>query len=432
MAPFGLGAPAVDCYVEFDAGRAELAPGVGLRGVIHVTPRKQLQVNRLGGQIGGTEEYAYDETDYDEGMRTTNRRWGSKDLLTQEVTLLGPGVLSAGVRQSVPFSFPASPSLEPSFESDIIRARWKLTFWLDVSGIDPHVEVPIYVPLLGAGLAAGPPDGTLIGQFPGNDGGRPFAIWLQPSPLLIGTPFNGLVDAAEQFDLGLSRAELKLDVVSTTDDGAGGVLLAQLGVLLSARRHVSISRVLWRTALVPVSAGAGYWRYSFSGVVPNEAVVTAVLPHGGAKATLDIVVSRALRRDLVEGERNDAHQDDDHPADDENTEQGGRDEQDAAHVLGNVDVLGGRLGRQQAPRLGAAVTLIGGAGGPVELARRFRGAVLDHVLGDDRCRLELARYGRGRTRARRPGRSRSSARATVGRRAGWTTAALAHRRRSLA
>lgn len=161
-----------------------------------------------------------------------------------------------------------------------------------MSGLDPHVDVPIYVPLLASSLS--PSDPALAQQFAGTDGGRPFSIWLQPAPLLAGVPFGGLIDAAEPLDVGRSRVDLKLDVLSTTDDGAGAVLLAQLGVLPSTHRHVSSSRVLWRAALVPGPAGPGYWRYSFSGFVPNEPVVTAVLPHGGAKALLDVVISRPL------------------------------------------------------------------------------------------------------------------------------------------
>lgn len=110
MAPFGLGAPAVEWYVEFDGGRPELVPGVGLRGIVRFASREQLQVNRLGGRIVGTEEYAYDETDYDEGSRTTNRQWGSKELLSQELTLLGPGWLVPGQAQAVPFAFAAPPN----------------------------------------------------------------------------------------------------------------------------------------------------------------------------------------------------------------------------------------------------------------------------------------------------------------------------------
>ncbi len=292
MAPFGLGAPAVDWYVEFDGGRPELVPGVGLRGTVRFTARQHLQVNRLGARMVGTEEYAYDETDYEDGSRTTNRQWGSKELLSQELTMLGPGLLAAGQLQAVPFTFSAPPSPSPSFESDVIRVRWKLTFWLDMSGLDPHIDVSIYVPLLASSLS--PADPAMAVQFAGVEGGRPYSIWLQQPPLLAGAPFSGLIDATEQLDPGRTRLELRLDVVSSTDDGTGAVLLAQLGVLPLTHRHVSSSRVLWRAGLMPGPAGPGYWRYSFSGFVPNEPVVTAVLPHGGAKASLDLVISRPL------------------------------------------------------------------------------------------------------------------------------------------
>jgi hypothetical protein len=193
--------------------------------------------------------------------------------------------------QAVPFTFAAPLTPTPSFESDVLRVRWKLTFWLDASGLDPHVDVPGYVPLLESNLS--PADLALAVQFAGLDGGRPYSIWVQQAPLLAGAPFNGRMDSTEQLDPGRTRLELRLDVVSSTDDGSGAVLRGQLGVLPLTlgsyrRREYSGERSNARFGQ------AGYWRYSFSGFVPNESVVTAVLPQGGAKASLDLVISRPL------------------------------------------------------------------------------------------------------------------------------------------
>jgi hypothetical protein len=86
-------APAVDWSAEFAGSGPELGPTVRLSGIVRFSARQQLQVNRLGGRNVRTEEFAYDETDYDEGTRTTKRQWGSKELLSQELTLLGAGSL---------------------------------------------------------------------------------------------------------------------------------------------------------------------------------------------------------------------------------------------------------------------------------------------------------------------------------------------------
>lgn len=98
---------------------------------------------------------------------------------------------------------------------------------------------------------------------------------------------------------------------------------------------------------------------------------------------------RARRGLLVEGERDDAKDHDRQPQRDQRRHEDQRYKQDAAHVLGDVDVLGRRARGEQAAGLDSMARMYRRSG-PLQLLCGCRRPFLDYVLGDLLGRLEPA------------------------------------------
>ena len=297
-----LGAPDVDWAIAPDGGRIGAAPGSSVSAMVSLRPHQTIDARRVMAALVGTEDYQYREREIRATGSSSNRTWGSSEIGRQEIQLLGPGQISAGELRSGPVAFTVPATALPSFESGILRVRWKLIAWIDVGGRDPRFEQPIVVPLTGAQLD--PADAAAMGpQVQTAIENQPVSFWAQPSPIRAGAGFSGAVDVMTPLTLSDARVELKLNVATQMGGGIpGATLLAIAGLASNAEDGVSDSRILWQGTLTDGGPAGAWHRYLYAGQLPNGPVVgpvvTAVFPHGAATATMDVVISRRLRPDV--------------------------------------------------------------------------------------------------------------------------------------
>ena len=249
----------------------------------------------------GSEEYAYERETRDSDGRSTSREWATTELWQQETQLSGPTWIATGETRTIDVGFDVPPNAAPSFESGILRVRWRLAAWLDVGGRDPRVEQPVIVPVHPAAVAGLGP-AAFQEYLPVTADATPAGILVQPAPLRAGAPFSGAVDSAVPLDLGRTAVEVRLTVatlvgsVEGAGSSAGGYLLGKLGMPNTAESGVSETSVLSRSGLMEVPPPPGWRRYAFGGHLP-PGVITAIFPHATATATVDVIVSRPMRRD---------------------------------------------------------------------------------------------------------------------------------------
>ena len=296
---FGIGgAPAVDWTVWLESGAAALHPGSPVRVLIRLTAREPVDARRGMAALVGTEEYAYDHEEHSNEGRDVDRRWDKEDVVRQELEILGPGRIGAGETRDFPLAFSLPGDAPPSHESSVLRMRWKIEAWLDVGGRDPRIEQPVVVwPSAAAAMAVDP--AVLGRRHDVTVDDRTWAIWVDPAPLRIGSPFGGAVDVMGTLDLSAARVELKLVVSTLGESGLpGAYLLGKLGVSSSSRRGVSEARTLWQGQLGPPTTPApGVQRSLFAGQVPPGTNITASFPHATATAIIDVTLARRLRPD---------------------------------------------------------------------------------------------------------------------------------------
>ncbi len=288
--------------LEIEGGEDRAAPGGSLRGTARFTASRRLEARGTSASLVASEEYAYEVTDRNaRGSSRNDRRWESSDAWRQDLPLGGPAVMEAGSRHDFPFAFSPPPDALPSFHSGILRLSWRLSVSIDVGGRDPSVEREILMPLTEQALQAGDPS-ALAELVTGSDDGKSFAISVDPRPLAPGSALRGAIETAEDLDPARSRVEIKLLVSTDYSSGGfnvgidlpGGVRMESL-----ARRAVSEQRTIWKGELAEAEGEAvdGARRYAFAGELPDEAVATLVLPHGSARAIVDVIVDRRLRPD---------------------------------------------------------------------------------------------------------------------------------------
>ena len=301
MGIFGMGAPQVDWSVAFAGGRIDVQAGGRVEARVSIRPRNPLEVRRIMASFRGSEEFAYERETRDSDGRSTSRERETTELWKQELQLSGPAWIAAGETRTIDVGFDVPPNAPPTFESRILRVRWSLAAWVDVGGRDPRVEQPVIVTVHPAALAGLGP-AAFQEYLPVTAGATPAGILVQPAPLRAGAPFSGAVDSAVPLDPGRTAVEVKLTIatlagsVESAGSSAGGYLLGKLGMPSSADSGVSETSVLSRSGLMEVAPPPGWRRYAFGGHLP-PGVFTAVFPHATATASVDVVVSRPMRRD---------------------------------------------------------------------------------------------------------------------------------------
>ncbi len=160
MGFLGIGSDAgASWLVEFEGGRGEVLPGGLLRATARCTAAQPLEVRAVRAALSALEEYAYEVTE-DPGRAgsRTDRRWQATELWRQEVELQTGGNLQAGESRAFPLEFAVPPDAAPTFESAVLRLRWRLAVWMDVGGRDPSLEQDVFVPVIADALAGAAPD----------------------------------------------------------------------------------------------------------------------------------------------------------------------------------------------------------------------------------------------------------------------------------
>ncbi len=287
--------------LEMEGGREEAVPGGSLRGTASFVASRRLEARGVAASLVAREEYAYEVTERSaRGESRVDRRWASSDAWRQELALQGPTVMEAGSQHSFPFEFRLPPDALPSFHSGVLRLQWRLSVSIDVGGRDPSVQRDIAVPLRAGTISKVDPAALDERVQESSDGGA-FAISIEPRPLVPGAAFQGAIETAEELAPGKTRVEVKL-VVSTGYSSAGFDVGIDLpgGVRLEslARSAVDEQRAIWKGTLTGSEQVDGRRRYAFAGRLPDEPVATVVLPHGSARAVVDVIVDRRLRPDV--------------------------------------------------------------------------------------------------------------------------------------
>jgi hypothetical protein len=271
--------------LELDGDR--LLPGRLVDG------RFRVVADAVGGEfrearvtLVGKERWRYDETVTDsEGHSHTETRTAAADLPHVPVQLSGPTTFAPGESRDYAFQIPV-PSLGPAtFQGTELEVEWTLQAKLDVPGFDPNVDLPIVILQPTALLRAGVVTVAEFALYAAADGeadGIKGSIWLDPSPLCVGTPFKGRLE----LETGAARKvqEVRLELrVRAQATVAGG-------------RAETIT--LWTAQLAGEGDfGGGAMSFSFESVVPERWLPTIETPHGRADAQFHVVIAMAWARD---------------------------------------------------------------------------------------------------------------------------------------
>jgi hypothetical protein len=249
-------------------------PGSAVRGTARLTPAESLDSRGITASLVATEEFAYEVTE-DAGSQHSrvDRRWQSAELWRQDLPLMPPSQLAAGATQELAFMFQLPARRAADRRHGGAARSLLLSVSIDRGGIDASTVQDIIVPLsaTSGGAALGP---GATERFDGVEDERTFAILVQPSVLVSGAPFQGLVEVAEPLDLKSTRVELK--VKASTNWSAGLGLGIELGggvkIESQAKRAVHEERSVWQGTLSETEPADGRRRYLLQGQVPPERI----------------------------------------------------------------------------------------------------------------------------------------------------------------
>lgn len=285
----------VDWTLQLEVPAAVYRPGDAVGGTVSLMPQRDIDARALVVSLIGTETYRYIERTRDSSRSGSDERQETHELLRQDTPIGGVTRVAAGQGFTVPFQVVIPPQAPPTFQSRVLTSAWSLEVRLDVGGRDPSVEQAITILEPSSRLMTTVAGAAVAARSDGTQDGAPFAIWLEPAPLLLGAAFRGTADLTRPLE-GDVRVELKVEVGA--GDGFGvGTSVALAAVLGSGRSNTSETLVVWRGAVTPAGTTDGWYRYLFEGTLPAQLVPTVALPHGHARATLEVIVSRRLRPD---------------------------------------------------------------------------------------------------------------------------------------
>jgi hypothetical protein len=272
-------------------------PGDAIVGAVSFIPERDIDARGLIVSLVGTERYRYTERTNRSGSMSSNSREDTNDIVRQDVPLDGPNRYPARQPVQRNFQLAVPPMAPPTFESSNLGVKWRLEVRLDTGGRDPSTEQPVII-LEPAGRVASQRAGLPVApRFDGTDDGRPYAVWLDPAPLILGAPFSGAIDLTQPLEGGDVRVELKVDVEAGSGFGTVGSLTSAI-ILGSGDSNSHESVVVWRGPVSPGVGAAGWYRYVFQGTLPQTPVPTLDVPHGKAHATFALVVPRRMRPDV--------------------------------------------------------------------------------------------------------------------------------------
>ncbi|MEO8571057.1 MAG: hypothetical protein ABI553_05090 [Chloroflexota bacterium] len=271
--------------------RLELAtdrvlPGRLVDGTLRIATRDGGEFRGARVTLSGNESWRYDVTTSDgQGHSHTETRTGVAAFPDVPIALSGPLTLAAGETRDFPFQLPV-PGLGPAtFEGTELRVDWTLEANLDVRGFDPSVAVPIVVLQPTALLRAGVVTVAEFALYPAAEGeadGIRGSIWLDPSPLCVGSSFRGRLD----LEMGPPRKvqevrlELRVKARATVSGGRDETITVWVGRLAGEGEF-----------------GGGSKAFPFESKLPEQWLPTIETAHGHSDAQFHVIIATAWARD---------------------------------------------------------------------------------------------------------------------------------------
>jgi hypothetical protein len=259
-----------------------LLPGRSVAVSLTYTPDRNHEGRAVRAVLRCRERYRYDRTQVTGKTTSTVTHTDFAELARIDVDLAGAQTFVRGQPVTWHASFDV-PGLGPAtFEGDALRCDWTLEANVDVPmGLDPRLEQPVKVAQPTALLRAGVIDTGQYGLFeeaPVNLDARPAQIRLEPVPISLQSPFDGVftVETGEQVPVKEVRLELRV--------------LAE--VTVSGGHHDEI--VAWRGALPTAQGrfGGPIAEHPFRADAPGPWLPSVDLPHGRARAQFHVILAR--------------------------------------------------------------------------------------------------------------------------------------------
>jgi hypothetical protein len=266
--------------------RRDLIPGRLVDGALRIDSTRGGRLRSARVNLVGREVYRYDHVTMDaKGQMRTQTKTASKDLPAVPIAVLGAMDLAPGGSREARFQIPV-PSLGPAtFESGEYAIRWTVEVSLDVPGFDPHLEVPVIVLQPTALLRAGVirvAEYALYPEAGADAGGIRGSIWLDPVPLVVGSPFRGRLTLGSSSPRSVQEVRLELRVVARSTVSGG--------------RSETIT--LWGGQLFgPGSFGGEARTAAFESTLPDVALPTVETEHGRSDAAFHVIVALPRARD---------------------------------------------------------------------------------------------------------------------------------------
>ncbi|MEO8438116.1 MAG: hypothetical protein ABI562_06615 [Chloroflexota bacterium] len=261
-------------------------PGRLVDGMLRIATKDGGDVRGARVTLQGTETYRYDVTTMDgQGRSHTETRTGEASLPSVPIALSGPLTLAGGEFRDFPFQLPV-PGLGPAtFEGTELRVDWTLEANLDVRGFDPAVAMPVVVLQPTALLRAGVVTVAEFALYPEAEGeadGIRASIWLDPSPLCVGAPFQGRLDLemGAPREVQEVRLELRVKAKATVSGGREETITMWVGRLAGKGEF-----------------GGGSGTFPFASELPEVWIPTIETEHGEADAQFHVIIATAWARD---------------------------------------------------------------------------------------------------------------------------------------
>jgi hypothetical protein len=270
--------------LELDSDR--VLPGRLVAGRLVIATNDGGEFRGARVTLHGTETYRYDVTVAGaNGTTRTETRTGEADLPGVPIALSGPLALAAGETHEFRFELPV-PALGPaSFMGTELKIEWALEANLDVRGFDPAVAMPVLILQPTALLRAGVVTVAEFALYPAAEGeadGIRGSIWLDPSPLCVGSPFRGRLDLemGEPRKVQEVRLELRVKADVTVSGGRDETITVWVGQLAGEGQF-----------------GGGAQSFEFASQLPEMWLPTLETEHGRSDAQFHVIIATAWARD---------------------------------------------------------------------------------------------------------------------------------------
>jgi len=268
-----------------DLATTDLLPGRLVDGTLGLTSHDGGEIRGARVTLAGMERWRHDVTTTDaNGHSRTESRTSEEDLPAVPVQVIGPTTFAAGETRTVTFRLPVPGLGPPTFDATELAVEWEVRVNVDVPGFDPRLTIPVRIHQPTALLRAGVVPVAQYALYPEADAaadGFAGAIWLEPSPLCIGAPFEGrlTLEAAPPRKVQEVRVELRVRAESTVSGG----------------RDETIT--IWAGRIAGEGGFGGAQTIEFAGTLPDRWLPTMESEHGRSSAQFHVIVATAWAQD---------------------------------------------------------------------------------------------------------------------------------------